>query len=113
MSLTLASIGLVYAVCVALHHAHPKRTAFEHVRTDVRAQKALRIGAVVVLCLAQWLIAQAVGWERGIPILLGVLAAAGARSLIVATLAPRSHLPGGAVLMATGTISAGITLASL
>ncbi|MEL6198952.1 MAG: hypothetical protein AAFR09_01970 [Pseudomonadota bacterium] len=113
MSLTLASLGLIYAACVALHHAHPKRTAFDRVRTHSGAQRGLRLGAVLLLAATQLLLAAAVGWERGIPIMLGVLAATGALSLIVATLAPRTHLPGGAALLGTGMISAGFVWAGL
>lgn len=110
MALTLATVGLIYAACVLLHHAHPKRTAIGWVKHNDPAPRLVRIGAVVLLVIAQWVLAFALGWERGIPVLLAAVAGAGALSLIGATLAPRTHIPVGIAALAVGVFSACATL---
>ncbi|MEL7297135.1 MAG: hypothetical protein AAGJ86_05700 [Pseudomonadota bacterium] len=112
MTLTLATVGLIYAACVLLHHAHPKRSAIAWVKQNEYAPRLLRIGAVTFIVLIQLVLAVVVGWERGIPILLAVLAGAGALSLITATLAPKAHVPIGFVALTVGTLCSGLVLLS-
>ncbi|MEM7764658.1 MAG: hypothetical protein AAF290_11290 [Pseudomonadota bacterium] len=112
MTLTLATVGLIYAACVLLHHAHPKRSAVAWVKQNEYAPRLLRIGAVTFIVLIQLVLAVAVGWERGIPILLAVLAGAGALSLITATLAPKTHIPVGFVALTVGVFCSGMVLLS-
>ncbi|MEM9172351.1 MAG: hypothetical protein AAGA84_06560 [Pseudomonadota bacterium] len=107
MALTLATAGLLYAACVLLHHAHPKRSDINWVASDERAPTIMRWSAVVLIAMAQLLLAAAIGWERGIPVLLAVLAGAGVFSLLTATLASRAHVAGGLILFIVGVAGAG------
>ena len=105
MFLALTSAGLLYAACVALFHAHPKRTRVELVRSHEQGPLVVRAGASVLILATTMIVASPLGWERAIPIVLGVLAAAGVLCVLAAVYTPRRHLLGGAVSLAVGVVS--------
>lgn len=105
MSLTLTSAGLLYAACVALFHAHPKRTRVELVRTREHGAMVVRGAASVLILATTMIIASQLGWEKAIPIVLGVLAAAGILCVLAAVFTPRRHVLGGTVLLVIGAVS--------
>lgn len=105
MFLALTSAGLLYAACVALFHAHPKRSRVELVRSHEHGPLVVRAGASVLILATTMIVASPLGWERAIPIVLGVLAGAGILCVLAGVLTPRRHLLGGAVSLAVGIVA--------
>lgn len=90
MTVTLA-ICLLYVACFGLFHAHPARTSFAAVKESPQVQTGVKTVAWVLLAATLFLTAQIQGWERGIPIWLGLATCAGVASLLIAALLPKWH----------------------
>ena len=67
MLLTLSSAGLLYAACVALYHADPKRSQFESLRTAARGPGVLRSAAAAMIVAALFVLASRIGWDAPFP----------------------------------------------
>ena len=110
MLLTLSSTGLLYAACVALYHAHPKRSRLESLRDAARGPAVLRSAAAAMIAAALLLLASRIGWERAIPVALGVLAGGGIVCVLAAVFTPRTHVLGGTVLLVIGVLASIVAL---
>lgn len=102
MLVTLATC-LLYLACFGFYHAGERRTAFDWLKTSEPARRWLRLGAWALAVVALFLLAQVQGWERGIPIWLGLLTLTGVASLLVSALVPRRHK-----LTAAGSAAGGL-----
>jgi len=80
----ITAVALPYAACVALYHAHPKRSRLAALRKDRRVRTALRVAAALAIAWALLLLTGRQGWELAVPILLGILAAAGVLNILAA-----------------------------
>lgn len=105
MLLTLSSTGLLYAACVALYHADPKRSQFERLRSATRGSAVLRSAAAAMVVAALLLLASRIGWERAIPVALGVMAGGGIVCVLAAVFTPRAHVMGGTILLVVGAVA--------
>ena len=105
MLLTLSSTGLLYAACVALYHAHPKRSQFESLRRTARGPALLRSAAAAMIVAALLVLASRIGWERAIPVALGVMAGGGIVCVLAAVFTPKAHVVGGTILLAIGALA--------
>ena len=104
MSAALAMF-LLYLACVGFYQAGAKRTSLERLKTSAAARRSVRLASWGVALVALVLLAQPQGWERGVPIWLGLFTLAGVVSLLVSALAPRGHL-----VTAAGAAVAGLGL---
>ena len=106
MLLTLSSTGLLYAACVALYHAHhPGRSRPEGLRNAAAPPWMLRAAALGMISAALALLASEIGWERAVPVTLGVLGGGGILCVLAAVFTPATHVAGGALLLAIGTLA--------
>ncbi|MEM9209626.1 MAG: DUF3325 family protein [Pseudomonadota bacterium] len=110
MLLSLSSSSLLYAACVALFHAHPKRSQLAFVRASERAGNWLRLAAYLLMAITLWLCASHVGWEYAIPIVIGVVGGAGILSLLASVYWPKIHLPSGIGLLVLGAVTGAASL---
>ncbi|MEM9256698.1 MAG: hypothetical protein AAGA91_14725 [Pseudomonadota bacterium] len=88
----LLSFNMTYMACAVLYHCGRRRSALPAMR---RMGWARAVGYTLSWVLMAWALqvtATPQGWERGVPIWLGILTLAGMCSLILATLVPRAHL---------------------
>lgn len=112
MLLTLSSAGLLYAACVALYHADPKRSQFESLRTAARGPGVLRSAAAALIVVALLVLASRIGWERAVPVALGILAGGGIVCVLAAVFTPKAHVMGGTILLIAGTVASIAVLAT-
>ncbi len=105
MLLTLSTTGLLYAACVALYHAHPGRSWLEWLRSASARPWLLRVSAVALIAGAFLLLASQIGWERAVPVALGVLAGAGILCVLAAVFTPKTHVAGATLALAIGTLA--------
>ena len=105
MLLTLSSTGLLYAACVALYHAHPGRSQLESLQNTAAGPWMLRAAAAATTAAALFLLASQIGWERAVPVTLGVLAGCGILCVLAAVFVPKTHVASGAALFVIGTLA--------
>ena len=105
MLLTLSSTGLLYAACVALYHAHPQRSKFERLRGAAGGPAVLRSAAAAMIAVALLVLASRIGWERAIPVALGVLGGGGIVCVLAAVFTPKAHVLGGTILLVVGALA--------
>ena len=104
---TALSACMLYAACAGFYQAGAQRTSLARLKTEVRLRRLVFAGSWVLALIALVLAAAPQGWERGVPIWLGLLTAAGAASLLIAALYPRWHLPSGVAAGAATLVLAG------
>ena len=102
--------ALAYLACALFYQAGERRTALAQLKSSPQARKAARAAGWAALLVALWLFALPQGWERGAPIWIGAVIAAGGTSLLVSALMPRWHLAsmgvaGGCALLLLLTIA--------
>lgn len=104
----IATLGtaLLYVACVAFYHANQKRTVFVDIKKSPRNRQAVFAGAWALALLSLFVFASAQGWERGIPIWLGVFSLVGGLSLAISTLAPAHHVASGLIGMGAAILAA-------
>ena len=94
---------LLYLACFAFYHAGERRTAFARLKESASSRRRLRLGGWALAIVALFLLAQVQGWERGIPVWLGLFTLTGVASLLVSAFLPRHHM-----LTATGSAAGGL-----
>ena len=104
MILTL-TICLLYLACVGFYHAGKTRTVFNQMQVSAASRFALRSSAWGVSIATLFLLSGNQGWERGVPVWLGLITLAGVASLLVSALIPRYHSATGIVAAAAGTVA--------
>ena len=86
---------LQYGACVALYHANERRTEIELLVKSGRVRASLKIAAWGLLVISVFLCATLQGWERGVPVWLCLVGAAGFVSLYVSAYKPTQHVKSG------------------
>ena len=86
------AVSLLYLACFAFFHADPRRTGFDYVRRQPHLKAWLQLAAWAAIAAALFVLADFVGWERGIPVWLGLFICAGVTSLFVAAVNVRRHM---------------------
>lgn len=99
------ALSLLYLACVVFYEAHAKRASFAVVKGSVQNQRRLKAVGWGLAVVSLFLFAAPQGWERGIPIWLGVFTLVGGASLLVAALAPKRHVASGVVSGAIAVVS--------
>lgn len=84
--------GLSYTACAVLYHSGRKRSAWSRLRASRALRGAGYAASGCLLILALMSAASGLGWERGIPLWLGLLTVAGMASLLLAITRPVFHL---------------------
>ena len=108
MPVALATF-LLYLACVGFYQAGATRTSFQRLKTSAGTRQSVRLASWLATLAALVLLAQSQGWERGVPVWLGLFTLAGIASLLVSALAPHRHLMTAAG-SAAGAAIAGIGL---
>ncbi|MEM6818107.1 MAG: hypothetical protein AAF578_04915 [Pseudomonadota bacterium] len=108
----LASASLVYAACVALFEADPKRSKSELFSTDTRARAFLRPAATALFITALALLSLLFSFEKAVAIVIGLIAFGGIASILIATFFPQRLLGSGIALLAFGTVGALVAVVS-
>ena len=93
------AISLLYLACFGFYHADPRRTGFEYVRKQRQLKAWLQLAAWAASAAALFVVADLIGWERGIPVWLGLFMCAGVTSLFVAAVNVRRHVLSGVVFL--------------
>ena len=86
------SACLAYMACAGFYQAGERRSHVAFLNANATVRRVVYAGAWGLLLIALWLLALPQGWERGVPIWLGVLIGAGALSLFIAALRPAWHV---------------------
>lgn len=86
------SACLAYMACASFYQAGERRSQVALLKASPAVRRGVYAGAWILLLVALWLLATPQGWERGVPIWLGVLTGAGALSLFIAALRPTWHV---------------------
>lgn len=102
--------SLLYLACVLFYHAHERRTAMAAVRSSSQAQVRVTLAGWGLAAASLFLFSMPQGWERGVPLWLGVFTLAGAASLLIAALAPKRHVATGVAAMVVAVLSAIVSL---
>lgn len=90
---TSLAIILAYLACALFYQASERRAAIAALKTSQRARTGARAAGWAALLIAFWLFALPQGWERGAPIWIGTVSAAGGVSLLISALRPNWHPP--------------------
>ena len=101
MLTTIAIILMLYAASALLYQADKRRAEIALLKTSPRHRTGARLLACTILVLTLWAASLPQGWERGIPIWLGLFFAAFVTSLFVSAQFKKAHL---ATLLATGSL---------
>ena len=99
---SLAALFLTFAGCGLLYQADARRSAFAGLKTSWRARYLVRGCAVGVCMLALCLAAAPQGWERGVPIWVGLLSLCFVAGLYLAARRPAWHGPATGAALAGG-----------
>ncbi|MCA8900407.1 MAG: hypothetical protein KDA53_04085 [Hyphomonas sp.] len=103
--LTVIGSGLLlFSACAMLYQADERRGAFDVVRKSFPVRMVLRLGACLLFAATLVLLAGLQGWERGIPVWLGVFSAVFVGGLFLAAQKPGWHGPGGAAALVLGVL---------
>lgn len=103
---TAAGVTVAYAGCVLLFQGGAKRTTHEAIRIpSIHAAKAKATGWLLLLG-AIWPLALTQGFERGIPVWVGVVGLCGILSLLISAFWPRAHFPSALVVAGLATVMA-------
>ena len=91
------SACLAYVACAGFYQAGERRSQTDLLKGSRLARRIVYAASWLLLLAALYLLALPQGWERGVPIWLGVLTAAGALSIFIAALRPAWHVASVAV----------------
>ena len=108
MLLTIGSTLLLLSACAMLYQADEKRASFAIIRQSIRIRNYMRSTAGILLVTTLVLLAGIQGWERGIPVWLGIFSAVFVGGLFLAAQRPDWH---GRV--ATGSFVIGLILSTV
>lgn len=89
---TSLGVCLLYLASVGLFHAHPRRARIRSLNASALLRRFVFVGAWVLAGVALILIAEPQGWERGIPIWIGLFGLAGFVSIFLDAVAPMLQL---------------------
>ncbi|MEM9619376.1 MAG: hypothetical protein AAF936_15585 [Pseudomonadota bacterium] len=104
--LTLLGTAFLYAASFGFYHANVKRTTFSILKASATARFISLIASWFLAFASLYIFASILGWERGIPVWLGIFTLTGALSLLVSALAPSRHAATGVGALAIGVVSA-------
>lgn len=107
----MAALLLAFAGAALLYQADARRTRLARLRASRRWRDGVRALAAVSLVAALFLAAVPQGFERGVPIFLGLLTVGVVGTLLLAALRPGWHPPaGGAALVLGSALAMGAAL---
>ncbi|MEO0818459.1 MAG: hypothetical protein AAFX86_14295 [Pseudomonadota bacterium] len=106
MLIILSATCLLFAACALLYQADDRRSAFAGVRGSQPARFGMRAGAVALFALTLMMLAPLQGWERGIPLWLGLLTLVFVAGLFLAAQKPGWHAPIAMGLSGIGVLAA-------
>ncbi|ADM10770.1 hypothetical protein PB2503_13664 [Parvularcula bermudensis HTCC2503] len=88
---TLLAVSLLLIATVLWIEAHERRASFGWVKDSAPARFGLKVVGWGLATIALWLLAQPMGWERGVPLWFGWLSFAAFIALLVAARFPKSQ----------------------
>ena len=106
MLIVLGVLFLLFSACAMLYQADARRGAFAIVRTNINVRTGLRVAAWLVFAITLVMLAGMQGWERGIPVWLGLFTAVFVLGLFLSAQKPGWHGPAGMVSLAVGLVLA-------
>lgn len=102
---SILAAALLYTACVIFFQAGARRSGLDAVRRSAVVRNVSRAIAWAAVLAALWLCAEPQGWERGIPVWLGLFSLAGGLSLVVSALNVRVQaLTGLGAAVVAGTV---------
>lgn len=108
----LFATALLYLACFAFHQAGERRAFFALLKNS-RAARRTAAGAGWLLAMSSlYAFSSVEGWERGVPVWLGVFTLAGAAVLLSGALAPPALKWSGPAAAAAALVAAFAALAS-
>ncbi|MEL6411660.1 MAG: hypothetical protein AAFQ38_14785 [Pseudomonadota bacterium] len=87
----ISATCLLFAACALLYQADDRRSAFAGVRGSQPARFGMRASAIALFALTLMMLAPLQGWERGIPLWLGLLSLVFVAGLFLAAQKPAWH----------------------
>ncbi len=102
MLTTISTTCLLYVACALLYQADERRSAFAEVRESPGVRLGMRGGAAALFVTTLLLIAPQQGWERGVPIWLGLFSMVFVLGLFLAAQRQSWHAPSAFALAAVG-----------
>ncbi|MEO0612458.1 MAG: hypothetical protein AAFY83_03975 [Pseudomonadota bacterium] len=111
MLATIFTTILLYSACTLFVQAHKKRSTIPSVRSSLRAQALLKIVGWILVAGGLYLLAQSIGWERGIPVWLALFIGSALLNLLVHALWRERHLVTSGVFAVFLVMISGLTFA--
>lgn len=93
MLVVISATCLLYAACALLYQADKRRAVFANVKSSKRIRYGMRAGAAALFIATLYLLAPLQGWERGVPIWLGLLTLVFVAGLFLGAQKPELHVP--------------------
>ena len=93
---------LLFAACVMLYQADTQRSTVACLRRSLQARQAMRAAAVFLCAMTLILVSRLQGWERGIPLWLGLFSVVFVAGLFLAAQKPGWHGPAGTSSLIAG-----------
>ncbi len=86
------ALSLLYIACFAFYHADSRRTAVALLKRQTHLKAWVQAAAWAACLAALLVVADLAGWERGVPIWIGLFTLAGVASLFVVSINTKRHL---------------------
>lgn len=106
----LSSAGLVYAACVALYEADPRRATTRLSAREPFGSKGLRLAAIALISVSTVLLGAINSFEKAVPIVIGLVALSGIACILVAEFFPKRLGASAWVTLALGALMFVITV---